>query len=65
VTRFLGNAIGEKNATLAASLGLQAQASEVKPRPVGFLARLYRNRTVHYLAQGLYNRLYTVINAYE
>lgn len=65
VTRFLGNAIGEENAALAGSLGLQTQASEVKPRPRGFLARLYRNRTVHYLAQGLYNRLYTVINAYE
>jgi len=65
VTQFLGNAISEENAAVAASLGLRAQASEVKPRPGGFLARLYRNRTVHYLAQGLYNRLYTVINAYE
>ena len=65
VTRFLGNAISEENAALAASFGLRAGASEVKPRPGGFLARVYRNRTVHYLAQGLYNRLYTVINAYE
>jgi hypothetical protein len=65
VTRFLGNAISEENAALAGSLGLQVRVSEVKARPSGLLARLYRNRTIHYLAQGIYNRLYTVINAYE
>lgn len=65
VTRFLGNAISQENAALARSFGVEASASPANHKPRGPLARLYRNRTVHYLAQGLYNRLYTVINAFE
>jgi hypothetical protein len=63
VIQFLGNAISEQNAALASSLGIAVSASRVPPGPGGLLARLYRNKTVHYLAQGLYNRLYSVINA--
>jgi glycosyltransferase involved in cell wall biosynthesis len=65
VTRFLGNAVSEENARLARSFGLQASASPASLRPRGLLARLYRNKTIHYLAQGLYNRLYRVVNAYD
>lgn len=65
VTRFLGNTVGAENAALAESFGLRAEASLTKDRPTGFLARLYRNKTFHYIAQGIYNRLYAIINAYE
>jgi glycosyltransferase involved in cell wall biosynthesis len=63
VIRFLGNAISEESAVLARSFGLGASASQVKVRPRGLLSRLYRIKAIHYLAQGLYNRLYGVINA--
>lgn len=63
VIRFLGNAISKQNAALASSFGLAVSASRARPGPNGLLARLYRNKLVHYLAQGLYNRLYSVINA--
>jgi glycosyltransferase involved in cell wall biosynthesis len=65
VIRFLGNAVSQDNAALARSFGLEAGPTRVGSKPIGLLARLYRNKTVHYLAQGLYNRLYRVINAYD
>ena len=65
VTRFLGNAISAENASLAQSFGLQASVSSQGPRSGKILARLNRSKPFHYLFQGLYNRLYAVINSQD
>ena len=64
VTRFLGNAISDEAAGLAREYGLDFLPARLEPKPKGVLARIYRNRAFHYLVQGLYNRLYKLINAY-
>jgi len=62
-TRLLGNVISEENARLAHSHGLDLRSTVPNSRQAGGMKGIYRHPFVHRIAQGLYNRLYRIINA--
>lgn len=62
--RLMGNVLDESVVQLAAKYGIAAQAGRINhPAEASALTRFYRLSWVHRVAQGLYNRLYKVINA--
>lgn len=62
-TQLMGNIVGEPIAEKARSMGLdQVKAAQIN-KTSRIVQRIYRQPLIHRLAQGLYNRLYRVINA--
>ncbi len=62
-TQLMGNIIGDAIAAKAHAMGLEGFSAVKLAAKPGLAQRIYRNPLVHRLAQGLYNRLYWVINA--
>jgi glycosyltransferase involved in cell wall biosynthesis len=62
-TQLMGNIIGEAIAVKARDMGLTGFSEVRLSSSSSWLQRIYRTPLIHRLAQGLYNRLYWVINA--
>jgi glycosyltransferase involved in cell wall biosynthesis len=63
VTQLMGNLIGDPIASKARSMGLGSFSVARVNFQSSLVQRIYRNPLIHRLAQGLYNRLYWIINA--
>lgn len=62
--RLMGNVLDEAVVQMAAKYGISAQAGKSSvPAESSAMSRFYRMPFIHRVAQGLYNRLYKIINA--
>ena len=62
VTRLLGNAISEENATMARTYAIDASAARIRTSG-GTLQKIYRLGPVQSLARRVYNWMFRIINA--